>query len=248
MMVTGDLHIHTALSPCGADEMTPINIVNMAELLKAKVLAITDHNSSENIESVIRAAMEKNLLIIPGMEVTTKEEVHILCLFKDVNAIKDFQRIVDERLPDTANRPEVFGHQYIMDWRGRVLREKKLLLLNAVQLTLEKTVGLTKELGGICIPSHIDRPHYSLLNNLGFIPGDIEFAALEVSNRVDDVDSFVSKHEELKNYSIIQSTDAHCLKDMVYMKTRFVIKELTCEEIFMAIENQEGRRVVINQT
>lgn len=245
MMISGDLHIHTALSPCGADEMTPINIVNMAELLEAKVLAITDHNSSENIESVIRAAVGKNLLIIPGMEVTTKEEVHILCLFKNVYDIKEFQRVVDEKLPDTANRPEVFGHQYIMDWQGRVLKEKKPLLLNAVQLTVEETVGLTKKLRGICIPSHIDRPHYSLLNNLGFIPEDVEFAAFEVSHHI-DVNSFISKHKELGHYSIIQSTDAHCLKDMLHMKTRFVVKELTCEEIFMAIKNQEGRRVVIN--
>jgi PHP family Zn ribbon phosphoesterase len=123
-----DLHIHSALSPCSDDDMTPNNIVNMAVLNGLDAIAITDHNSCDNVESVMKAA-EGRIIVIPGMELQTIEEVHLLSYFTDLYSLLAFSEDLEQYYDGSPNRPEFFGHQLIMDEKDEIIGEKKQALI-----------------------------------------------------------------------------------------------------------------------
>ena len=129
-----DLHIHTSLSPCGDNDMSPMNIVNMAIIKGLDVIAITDHNSVKNCLAALETAKEHDILVIPGMEIQTKEEVHLLCLFRDMEAALKFAEIIDPLIPDVANNPDFFGEQIIYDVSGNVVGKEKRLLVSLLYL------------------------------------------------------------------------------------------------------------------
>ncbi len=104
-----DLHMHSCLSPCGADDMTPSNIAGMAALAGQKIVALADHNTTKNCPAFIHTAQSNGLLALPAMELTTREEAHVLCLLPSLEAADEFDRYVYARLPDIKNRPEIFG-------------------------------------------------------------------------------------------------------------------------------------------
>jgi predicted metal-dependent phosphoesterase TrpH len=138
MLYSIDLHIHSALSPCADDDMTPNNIVNMSVLKKLDIIAVTDHNSSRNCEAVMKCACSKGILALPGMELETREEVHLLCLFPGLEQAKHFQDMVYSALPDMENREQVFGRQIVFDENDMAAGTEKRLLLAAANLSLEE--------------------------------------------------------------------------------------------------------------
>lgn len=203
-----DLHIHSALSPCGDEDMTPNNIVNMAYIKGLDVIAITDHNSCRNARAVMTAGKNK-VKVIPGMEVTTSEEVHALCYFPDIDAAEDMGEFIYRHMQGVKNNPEIFGRQLVMNEDDEIIGEEENLLVNAVNLDIYEVSAATKSRGGLFVPAHIDKSSYSITSNLGFLPPDLEVDGLEISER--GLEKYFNTYVD---YGILTSSDAHYLENI----------------------------------
>jgi PHP family Zn ribbon phosphoesterase len=239
-----DLHIHTCLSPCAQDEMNPVNILNMAKLMGTSIIGICDHNSAKNIKAMLEAAKDYDIFVLPGMEVESIEEVHILCFFESLHDILQWQDFVYDHLPSRKNNPDIFGRQQIVDKDGNVITEEEQMLLASTVLTVEEISTKVSETGGFIIPAHIDKKSFSLLGQLGFIPERLNLAAIEISRNITE-NEFKNKYNILGDYTIITSSDAHRLKEMVFQKTFFYLESLNFNEINLALSRKEGRKVII---
>jgi hypothetical protein len=205
-----DLHIHSNLSPCGHKDMTPNNIVNMAYIKNLDVISVTDHNICCNFPAVEKVAKARNIKVIPGIEVNTKEEVHLLCYFKNYRNCKSFSRKIYKELPKIKNREEIFGEQVIYDENDIVLGREEILLTNASNISINEVIILVKEYGGIVIPSHVGRKANGIIGVLGFIPEENNFKYIEVTDKISD-----GMLKKLKNkYKIIRNSDAHNLVEI----------------------------------
>jgi len=238
-----DLHVHTVLSPCAEVEMIPPLIVARARELALGVIAVTDHNSAENAAAVIEAARGFELTVLPGMEVQTREEVHLVCLFDTVEQALDWQECVYAHLPPLKNREDYFGAQFVVDSTGEYVRSNERLLLTSTSLSVGEAARGVHERGGLCIPAHVDRPAFSLLANLGFVPQDVQWCAMEVSHQA-DVEQLRSKHPSLRGYACISSGDAHRLEE-ISDRTVLTIEQPSVAEIAMAFKGLNGRRVKV---
>lgn len=220
-----DFHIHTGLSPCGDRDMTPNNIVNMSLIKELDCIAVTDHNTCGNAEAVMQAAEGTPLVVVPGMEVETAEEVHVVCLFPTLEKVKEAGRAVEERLPKIPNNQEVYGEQLFFDAEDNIIGHYPHLLVTATTIDLYELVGMVKEMGGVAIPAHVDRQSYSVLSNLGFIPDDLDISLFEISRHAEP-EAFVEEHRKWlgNGHGWIQNSDAHYLED-ISERTRFI----TCE-------------------
>ncbi|SHE96639.1 PHP domain-containing protein [Caloramator proteoclasticus] len=205
-----DFHIHTGLSPCADDDMTPNNIVNMAKIKELDVIAITDHNSCKNVEACLKVAEKVGMLVIPGMELQTKEEVHVLCLFKDLDSALCFQEFVYNRLPNIKNKPDIFGNQIIFNENDEIVGYEEKLLLNSADITIDEAFYRVKELGGQFIPAHIDKDTYSIISNLGFIPDYLDIKTLEYSS-YEKINKLINSKLLKNTYILIKNSDAHNL-------------------------------------
>ncbi len=223
--------------------MIPPFIVQRAEELALGLIAITDHNSAENVAAVIEAARGHELAVLPGMEVQSKEEVHLLCLFDTVEQVLGWQEVVYAHLPPLKNKEDVFGPQFVVDATGDFLRYNERLLLTSVSLSVEEVAREVHSRKGLCIAAHIDRPAFSLLANLGFVPPDSHFAALEISRHA-RADDMRQQNPSLAGYAFISSGDAHQL-DQISDRTILTIEEPTIAEIAMAFRGEAGRRVKV---
>ncbi len=228
MRIAVDLHIHSALSPCAQNDMTPNNIVNMAVLKGLDTIAITDHNSCDNVGAAIAAAGSR-LLILPGMEVQSREEVHLLCYFTDLAALNRFESVVRHHFQAPANDPQRFGHQLIINERDEVVGEKRELLISSIDLSIEEVVLEVRKRGGVVVPAHVDRPSYSILSQLGFIPPELGFNTLEVSKSCSGIISHDNK------ISYLFSSDAHCLADILERESFLFVGELSSNSIIQRL-------------
>ncbi|MHB9095378.1 MAG: PHP domain-containing protein, partial [Eubacteriales bacterium] len=208
-----DLHIHTALSPCAEKEMTPPKIIHAARARGLKMIAVTDHNTAENVSAAIKAAEGSGIFVIPGMEVQTREEVHLVCLFPTLETCLAWQEEVYRCLPQQLNRSEVFGTQPIIDSSGQVVGELARMLLISTDMSVEAAAGTVTQMGGICIPAHVDRPSYSLMATLGFVPKGLPVEAVELSKHM-SVEEAAILLPTLSCYTFLSSSDAHCLTDI----------------------------------
>ena len=181
-----DLHLHSCLSPCADDENNPVDLVMLGALLGIQILALTDHNSGKNLPAFFAAAKQVKeeqgipLLALGGMELTTAEEVHTLCLFENCEAALAFDRLVEAKLPNIDHRPEIFGRQLLVDEKGEECGEYPKLLIPAADISLYEGRPLVEDLGGICFPAHIDRSSFSILSNLGTIDESFGFTCAEI--------------------------------------------------------------------
>lgn len=208
-----DFHLHSCLSPCGDSEMTPYNIVNMAALLELDVIALTDHNTCRNCAAALRAGEEAGIVVIPGMELCTAEEIHVVCLFPDLSRAEAFSEFIHTTLPPVKNKPEVYGEQLCMDHLDNVTGSEELLLVTASSVGIDGLPRLIREYGGFCYPAHIDRSSYSILASLGTIEADMGFTCAEVSAG-GDADALMAAHPALRDMRIMRSSDAHYLENM----------------------------------
>jgi len=238
-----DLHVHTVLSPCAEIEMIPPLIVRRAQELGLDVIAITDHNCAANAPAVIEAARGTGVAVLPGMEVQTREEVHMLCLFDVLEQANALQDVVFSALPDLKNDERFFGAQYVVDATGDYLRTEERLLATSTTLSVEQVVEQVSVLEGICLPAHVDRPSYSLLSNLGFIPPELPIAGLELS-RLTIPAKFVELFPALAKYGMIISGDAHRLEEMI-AHTRVHVAAPTVSELRLALAGHEGRSIEV---
>ncbi len=210
-----DLHMHSCLSPCAEDEMTPNNIVNMAFIKGLDLIAVTDHNSTKQLPAVAKAAENIGMKMLYGAELQTIEEVHVLGLFNTLEKSQVFQKWIDERMPDVPNDEDFFGHQWIMNEMDEKIADEPRLLLVSLNATLEECTDAIHAHGGRVILAHVLDRQNSVTNQLGFIPMDLPYDGLEVKNeeqrlRVIESNPWVT---EDSTYWFIDS-DAHRLTDM----------------------------------
>jgi PHP family Zn ribbon phosphoesterase len=237
-----DLHIHSCLSPCSDWEMSPKNIIEKSLERQLDLIAICDHNTAENAAATSREGARQGIVVLPGMEICSREEVHIVTLFKNIEDALKMQEYIYDHLPG-KNQPEVFGHQVVADEHDQVLGENARLLIGATRLSLHDIVVKAHHLNAVCISSHVDRPSYSLIGQLGFIPEDLHLDAVEVSYRI-PLDKALSEVPSIKGYPCVTASDAHFLRDIGKVWTEFLLAAPTLEEIHMALAGAEGRRIV----
>lgn len=201
-----DLHIHSCLSPCADDDMTPQNIVNMAYIKGLDIIAVTDHNASKNVAVVCELAKTLGIVCVPGMEVQTREEVHMLCYFPEVEALEAFEQALDAYRTRIPNNTDKFGHQYVMDTKDQLIYEYPYALILSLNISLEALQDLVITHRGVMVPAHVNRPSNSVLSNLGFIPDSLIGKTIEVYNKL-PVDQ-----KRIDGFRVIYNSDAHYLE------------------------------------
>ncbi|MBE5777655.1 MAG: PHP domain-containing protein [Clostridiales bacterium] len=229
MNIYCDLHIHSCLSPCGDALMTPNNIVGMAYIKELDAIAVCDHNACRNLPAVKEAADMMGVVLLPGMELTTKEEAHMLCYFRDVESCMKFGEFVYEHIPNIKNKPEFFGEQQVMNAQDEEIAKEEKLLISALDLSFEECERQIHLHGGICVPAHINRGANGVLNALGFLPSGARYDALEVSDKV------APPNTDLSGYRILRSSDAHYLENILEREFSLEVKEKSTDALFEAI-------------
>lgn len=231
-----DLHVHSCLSPCGDNDMTPNNIVNMALISGCEILAITDHNSCKNAGAVMRAARDTELLVIPGMELCVMEEAHIVCLFESLEMALEFDRLIYDKLPDIENRAEVFGEQLVCDHEDNVTGVEEKLLITAADISANDVVELVRSFGGAAFPAHLDRSSYSLMAALGAVPPEAGFKTAELTAACQR-DSYMLSHSELREMLILTNSDSHYLDSLAGDKCCINLEDKSAAAIIRAVNS-----------
>jgi len=238
-ILRAELHVHTVLSPCAEVEMIPPLIVQEALERGIQVIAITDHNATANIEAVQKAAAGESLVVLPGMEVQTVEEVHVLCLFDTLEQALAWQAVVDRHLPDIENNIEYFGEQFVVDETGDFIRRETQLLLTSANLSIDSVYHQVTALGGLVIPAHVDRQAFGLIANLGLVPTEVPIDALEISRHL-TAENARRKFPQLRGYPLIQSGDVHQLNQFLGVN-EFSVETACVVEFRKALKALDGR-------
>ena len=226
--------------------MIPPLIVRQAMAKEIDIIAVTDHNASANVRAVQEASVGTGVTVLPGMELQTREEVHVLCLFDTLPQLETWQEIVDHSLPPLNNRPGFFGEQFVVDKSGNYVSIETRLLVVSAELSLDRAVVTVDRLGGLAIPAHVDLPAFSLITNLGLVPPDLPIYGLEISRHTDPSDA-KSRNPIFRDYSLIQNGDVHLLDDFLGA-TEFLIACPTVAEIRLALRRRRKRAVRIVAT
>lgn len=227
--ISYDLHIHSCLSPCGDEDMTPNNIVGMASLLGLDAIAVTDHNAVGNLPAVMEAAARAGLLVVPGVEACTAEEVHMLCLFETLEGALGFGDEIYRFLPDIKNQPDIFGRQLILNDQDEPVGEEPRLLINALTLSIDRLLPLAEHYGGCAIPAHANKAANSIVANLGFLPPEYGFHCVELNppdpnfpfegRRITDSDAHYLEHiHEAEHFITVNEKSARGIVD--YLRGR----------------------------
>lgn len=208
-----DLHIHSCLSPCANDDMTPSTIAGFAKLAGADLIAVCDHNSAKNLPAVLCACAEYGVKLLSGIEVTTAEEIHVLCYFKSLENALKMGELIYNSLPDFTADPAVWGRQLVMNENDEIIEEIPRLLTNACSMDLYEVFTKCKQLGGIAVPAHAEKESFSLLSVLGFAPEDLQMPVIELKSS-DKYSNLCKKGFLPQNCEIISSSDAHRPEDI----------------------------------
>ncbi len=222
--------------------MHPKALVERALEKKLDIIAISDHNASANVPYVMAAAAGKNIQVIPAMEITTSEEVHLLALFESLSDLAKLQTIIDQHLfgENDENR---FGVQAIVNESGEVEGLNNQLLIGATDLSIDEIIETIHQLKGLAIPAHIDRESFSVLSQLGFIDDHAHFDGLEIS-KLTGIQQGRIQYADLGRYPFLTSSDAHFIKDIGTSTTKILLGEPTFDELKMALSRQNGRHIL----
>jgi PHP family Zn ribbon phosphoesterase len=235
-----DLHIHTALSACADDAMTPPAIIEAALIQGLDMIAICDHNSARNVAAV-QAASHHAVAVLAGMEITTAEEAHILGVFPDATAARAASDEVHATLPVSTRTAEVFGRQLVLDAAGEIIENESRMLFMASRFALADAVAVIRRHSGLAIASHVDRPSNSLISQLGMFPTDVTFDAIEISAA--GLANGKDAEFAALGLPIVTSADSHFLADIGTSRTLFMLEEASFDELVLAFRGREGRRV-----
>ena len=237
-----DLHIHSTLSPCGGREMTPPNVIQQAKAAGLEGIVIADHNSAENQEAFLECGKRMGIKIIPGIEVQSREDVHVICIFDTLEQVLAWQEIVYANMPCLENKEDIFGMQEIVDWQGQKIGDCKRFLLTATNISIDNILKQVMDLGGLALPAHIDRPSFSLWSHLGFFTDDFNFLGVELTPHLTRIHAqldFIKR----KGLGVIVSSDAHHLSQIQKPYTWGYIKEFSVKELILALKGEEGRHL-----
>lgn len=232
-----DLHMHSCLSPCGDMDMTPNNIVGMATLLDLNLIALTDHNSCQNCPAVEELGKANGVCVLSGMELTTSEEIHVVCLFPSAKTALEFESFVEKHRMKIKNKPEIYGEQTILNNQDEKLGEIEELLILATDISIMDIKALCSQYGGTAFPAHINRDSSSVLSVLGEIPPECGFTAAEVSQS-GDIDKLKQEHPILNDMIIIRDSDAHYLENMREAGPFIELEKLTPENVINYLEQK----------
>lgn len=224
-----DFHIHSCLSPCASLEMSPRAIVARAQQLGLDCIALTDHSCVENLPAFDAACREVGLPCLYGMEVSSAEEVHVLCLFDQLDPALAFGKKVYAALQDFPNDPDRFGDQPIVSVEGDILGFAEKLLIGSTSISFFDLVPAALEAGALCIPSHIDRPSFSALAHLGFLP-DLPYDAVEVAAP--------AIPSEAAPWPVVRNSDAHMLGQLGRRYTEVSVDQFTVPALRAAFAKQ----------
>ncbi len=239
-----DLHIHTVLSPCGDLGMSPENIVRRAVAQNLDIIGITDHNSTRQCSLISRMAAAKGIFALCGAEITSREEVHCLAFMPDREKLDALQQYLDLHLGNIPNDIEKFGYQVVVDENENIVFEEPRLLIQSIDQSVEEIEAFVHIHGGIFIPAHVNRSAYSLISQLGFIPSELNFDALEISKHTSK-QKFVLEHPDLALKTFVQNSDAHYLDNIGEKFTTFLIEKPCFQEIKMALKGDGGRQAIL---
>ena len=220
-----DLHNHSCLSPCADNDSTPNNLAGMAFLSGLNIVALTDHNTAKNCPAFFKAAAKYGIIPVAGIELTTSEDIHLVCLFEELDSALKFDAFLQSRRVLIKNREEIFGEQLILDGEDNVIGKEEYLLSNATNISVEDACDTVKEFGGVCYPAHIDRDSNGIVAILGTVPENLPFKCVEFHFE-DKIEEYTNKYP-ISGKTVIVSSDSHCLTD-INDKNRFF--ELDCPD------------------
>ncbi len=238
-----DLHIHSTLSPCGSLYMSPKAIVERAREKGLDMVAVTDHNSCDNLPYVARVAQREGIALVPGVELQTEEEVHILAYFETLEAALSFREELYPYLPPVKNDPDYFGDQVVVDEEDNIVKVEEKLLVNSLLLSVDQCVEMVERYGGVVVPAHVDRETYGIIGQLGFVPDYLGFRAVEISRAVTPREA-LARWPELEKYTLVGFSDAHYLEDIGKVETHFYMGEPSWGELVEALADRERVRIV----
>lgn len=218
-----DLHIHSCLSPCAENDMTPCTIAGLAALNGLQIVALTDHNSGKNCPAFYKAAKHYGVIPVAGMELTTAEEIHLVCLFPTLEDAMAFSEEIDGRRIRIANRKDIFGDQLVMDEEDNVLAEEEDLLPNATTVSLNEAPEIVERHHGLCYPAHIDREANGIIAILGEMPKTPEFACFEIRDR-ENIPEYTERFG-LEGKTVVVSSDAHMIEQLKEKENYFELED-----------------------
>ncbi len=238
-----DLHVHSCLSPCADDDNTPYNLAGMAAVSGLNIMALTDHNTCKNCPAFFAGARQYGIIPIAGMELTTAEEIHLVCLFENLEDALLFDGEIDSRRIKLQNRKDIFGNQIICDEDDNPVGEEPYLLSNATTVSLDEAPALVEKYGGVCYPAHIDRDANGIIAVLGTLPEKPYFSCVEIrdSDKADELKNRFSLHDR----TVILSSDAHYLQDVSDKENFFLLNDepysgaLVRAELFKLLRGEE---------
>ncbi|MEN2983406.1 MAG: PHP domain-containing protein [Dictyoglomaceae bacterium] len=238
-----DLHIHTVLSPCGDWSMTPRAIIERAKMRKINIIAITDHHIVENYPAVKYWGDKMGVFTLPGIEIQSREEAHIVGIFKDYLYALEFQRELWNYLPNLKNNENLFGVQVVVNEKDEVERIEERLLSISVTLSIEEILKMIEKMEGISILAHIDKPIYSVVSTLGFIPESLRYDIIEFSKKVNPT-KFLEKYPHLGKKPYIISSDAHYIDDIMEPKSYLILDDFTWDNFLKAFKEKNIKNKV----
>lgn len=245
LRIRADLHLHTCLSPCGGYDVTPAAVVTQAARLGLGLIAITDHNSAENLAPALETARRLGQgapRVLAGLEVTTREEVHLLTLFPRLAEALTMQAMVYQHLQPGCNRPDIFGDQVVANAEDEVEYLNPRLLIGATDLDLEQVARRAHGLGGLVIAAHLDRPSFSIVSQLGIIPSHLDLDGVEISPLNDPAQAARWLGE--RRLPVTTSSDAHRLEDLGRVWTELRVRRASFDELALALAGRKGRAVL----
>lgn len=234
-----DFHLHSCLSPCGDEDMTPNNIVNMSKLKGLDAIAVTDHNSCGNCAAAMSVGRRAGLLVIPGMELCTSEDIHVVCLFSSLDGALAFEKEVKASMPKVKNRPEIYGEQLVLDDTDNVVGKEDNLLIVASGIGVNSVLTLCRSFGGTAFPAHSDKRANGIIEILGAIPPEAGFKTAELSAACDEK-AFVSENPTLRGLNILKDSDAHYLWDISERENSLNLKDDSIGDIIAYIDGISG--------
>lgn len=237
MKLKYDFHLHSCLSPCGDNDMTPYNLVNMAKIMGYDIIALTDHNSCLNCPAAVKAGEEAGITVVPGMELCTAEEIHTVCLFPTLDSALDFSEYVKTTMPQIKNDESIFGNQYIMDHTDNILGSEDVLLTTASGISIDDVVKEVAKFQGVVFPAHLDRASYSVLSVLGFMYPEMNFNVAEFTHKA-YIPQYEELHPLLKNMKKLRNSDAHYLENMLEAQEEIDLPECTPQAVVNYILNK----------
>ncbi len=208
-----DFHLHSCLSPCGDDESTPNSVAGMCAINGIQIAALTDHNTCRNCPAFYVAAKRYGVIPIAGMELTTMEDIHVVCLFENLEDALSFNDEIDTRRMRIENRPDLFGNQQICDDEDNVIGIEKDLLINATDISIDEVPQVVGRYNGICYPAHIDRTSNGIVATLGVFPETPVFTCFELHDG-DSYEEYAERFPMLRGMKMLVGSDAHNLLDI----------------------------------